>query len=348
MTQLEQYPEFDNHEKVLEFSLSVNGVTIPAFIALHRIKNGIAIGGTRILTYGSKEEALKDALNLSRGMTYKCLLSNVPYGGGKGVIFVDPKKVDVRTVLSEYAKKVNELKGEFYTGEDVGMSAEGVEILGEKSQYIIGLPSKTGLPAPSAALGVFFAMKAAITHVFNSQSFEGRTVAIKGLGAVGSNLAKLLLEAGAEVYGADISKKQVEDVLEKTPEIKIVSVDDIHRVNADIYSPCALGYDLTEARVKELSCSIVCGSANNQLKNIEIAELLHQKNISYIPDYVANAGGLIHVADELEEGGYQKERVHMRIEQIGDMVSQILDSSLKRGLNKVTIAQEIAAKLNDR
>ena len=342
-----KFKEFDAHEKVLQFSLSINSEEIPVFIALHRIKNGISIGGTRMLSYESREDALKDALNLSKGMTYKCLLANIPYGGGKGVVFADPKKVDVQAVLHEYGKKINELKGEFYTGEDVGLTGEGVEILAEESGYIIGLPSKTGLPAPWAALGVFCAMKAAIYHKFGTENFEGKKIAIKGLGAVGSNLAKLLFEAGAEVYGADINEAQVKNVSNELTELKIVSVTDIHKIDVDVYAPCALGYDLTKTRVAELSCSIVCGAANNQLENIEIADLLHQKGILYIPDYIANAGGLIHVADELEEGGYQKERVQGRIEQIGAVVTQILYKSTKKGLNEVIIAQEIAANLNN-
>ena len=341
------FTEFDNHEKVLSFDLTVDDIKVPVFIALHRIRNGIAIGGTRIVNYSSKEEALKDALNLSKGMTYKCVLANIQYGGGKGVIFTDPEKIDMTKLLTAYAKKINELNGAFYTGEDVGISAEAVEHLGKESKYIVGRPSKTGIPAPWAALGVFEAMKASLQHVYGSSAFKGRAIAIKGIGAVGSHLAKLLLQEGAEVYAADIRKEQEQEVIKKLPKLQLVPLEKIHTLDTDIYAPCALGYDLTEERVRKIKSKIICGSANNQLANRNIADVIYKKGIVYIPDYVANAGGLIHVVDELMPGGYSKERVKDNIFNIQKTVTQILDISEKKRLNQVLVAEEIAATSYD-
>lgn len=316
-----------DHEFVIFFQDEAVG--LKGFIAIHNTQLGPATGGTRYMVYSSEQEALQDALRLSKAMTYKCALAGVAYGGGKAVIIADPSKPKTKEYLQVYAKKVTMLGGKFYTGEDVGMNQQDIEILAENCPFINGRPSIGGSPSPWAALSVFYAMQAGLEATFGSASPQGKTFAIKGLGHLGIELCSLLYESGGIVTAADVNPERTALAQKKFPHLKIVSPDIIHTLEVDAYAPCALGNEFNQINMGDIRCKIICGGANNQLVVDDIGEEFFKKNILYIPDYVANAGGLINVTSEWDPEGYSQERVHTRVKKVQQTVANIIALSKK-------------------
>lgn len=329
-----------DHETVLFFQDKKVG--LKGFISIHNTKLGPAIGGTRYMNYASEKEALEEALRLSKAMTYKCALAGVPYGGGKAVIMADPQNPKTKEYLQAYAKKVNFLSGNFFTGEDVGMNQNDIEILAEASPFIKGRVSVGGSPSEFAAFGVFCAIEAGLEDLFGNSSVKGKRIAIKGLGQLGMELCRLLYLDGAIITATDKNSERIAMVKEKFPNITIVSPDSIHKIPVDVYAPCALGGEFTEKNVTELQCRLVCGGANNQLSNEAIGLELYRRNIIYIPDYLANSGGLINVVAECDKEGYSREHVQLKVKNIKKMAATII--SLSRLQKKPTnfIADEMA------
>lgn len=347
MIDIEKVPEFDNHETVLRFY--DKATELRGYIAIHNTSAGPAVGGTRYWHYGSEKDALRDALRLSKAMTYKCALANVPYGGGKAVLMAPRSHKGTKDEKSEkylaaYAKRLAALDGHFFTGEDVGMTEKDIEILARYSPSIIGRPSVGGLPSPWAAKSVLQSMRAALKVLYGSDSFTGRTIAIKGLGNVGFDLALMLREAGAVVIASEIRPERVQRAKKEIPQIKIVAPEVIHKQKADVFSPCALGGDLTQQSIRELKAKIICGSANNQLASSKDSSRLFKRGIIYVPDYVANAGGLINVVDELHSGGYDRARVERNVAQVFETVTHLLTESIKKKRPSDFIADQIVAK----
>ncbi len=326
MLDYKKFPDFAGHEKVLEIDDAESGLS--GFIAIHSTKLGPALGGTRIHNYASKEAALRDALRLSHAMTNKCAIAKLPYGGGKGVIILDPKRKNQK-LLDSYAEHVKILKGKFYTGEDVGLSEADVQEMLKVCDYFIGRTGQAGDPSAYAALSVFYCIQVAMKFVYGSESLKGRTVAIKGLGKTGSELLRLVSAEGAKAIVADNNVEIIENVRAAYPDAQIVPAEEIISQQADIYAPCALGDEFNLKTAGLLKTKIICGTANNQLETPEIGTVLFEKGIVYIPDYVANAGGLINVADELEAGGYNKARVLQRIGNIKQTCALIIEESAK-------------------
>lgn len=335
-------PEFNNHEMVLFFYDKKTG--LKGFICIHNTNLGSATGGTRYFEYETEEDALRDGLRLSMAMTYKCALAGVPHGGGKAVVIKNGHKPKNEAYLKMYAEKINMFYGNFTTGEDVGINEKDIETLARYSNYILGRPGVGGNLAPFAALGVFYSIKPALKAVFGSEEIKGRTFAVKGLGKVGMELLRLLYEDGAEIIAADINKTAVKDALKRFPKIKIVKPQEIHKANADVYSPCALGKEFNNKTIRELKCKIICGAANNQLVSSADGESLHKKNILYVPDYLANAGGLINVADELNQGGYSRKRVLEKIKNIQNTAENVIEISKKKKRPTSEIADALAEK----
>ena len=332
MNDIEKLPEFDGHELIIRLYDKATGLR--GFLAIHNTNVGPAVGGTRFCYYKSEEDALRDALRLSRAMTYKCALAKVPYGGGKAVLMAPRSASAANTLKNEkylaaYARKVDFLNGGFFTGEDVGMTENDIKMLVRHSSHIIGKPKVGGMPAHWAALGVYESMRATLKAAYGSESFKDKTVAIKGLGNVGFDLAQMLVKAGAHIIGAETDKGRVERALKHISGIKIVSPNSIHKQKVDIFSPCALSGDLSKETIPELKAKIVCGSANNQLAAPEDGMRLFKRGIIYVPDYIANAGGLINVADELHSGGYNRERVERDVAKVRTTVASILAESEK-------------------
>jgi leucine dehydrogenase len=341
---LERFPEFDNHEALYEIKDKKSG--LHAFIAIHNTNLGPATGGTRFFSYMSRDDAIADALRLSKAMTYKCALADVKYGGGKGIIIGDPEKDKNEQLLIAYAEAVNELDGSFTTGEDVGLTNADIMVLSRASEYVHGLPAEAGDTAPWAALGVLNAIKAAVNFKFSPEAdIECHTFAVKGLGKVGMALSKLLDGNGARIIGADINPRVVESVKKQLPKIEIVDSSDVHASDVDVYCPCALGNEFNEKKVSELNCAIVCGAANNQLESDEIGTLFSDRDITYVPDYVANAGGLINIVSEIDSGGYDRKKVEEKVSDIMKTTLKILKLSEINGKSTIDVANELAEEI---
>jgi len=334
--------EFDNHKLVVSIKDKATG--LKGFVAIHNSSLGIpAVGGTRMMPYHSEKEALVDVLKLSRAMTYKCAMASVPYGGGKAVIIGNPKKQKTKKLLTAYAQKINTLKGQFYTGEDMGITQRNVIDMLKTSKYFIGKPKYAGDPSPYAALSVFYAMQGAVKYVQGKKSLEESKVAIRGVGKVGKALVKLLSRERANIFVSDTDPAALKFIKRKFPKVHVVSNRIIQTLPVDIYSPCAVGDEFSFKRSKgKIGAKIICGAANNQLADEKIGDWLFKNNIIYIPDYVANAGGLIDVVDELGKDGYKKKRVLRKIKEIQETVQCILSLSSKAHLSPHRVADQIA------
>jgi len=331
--EIEHLAEFDDHELVLRFS--DRETKLRGFTAIHNTNRGPAVGGTRYSYYASEGEALRDALRLSRAMTYKCALADVPYGGGKTVLIAPrspdaANKLKTEKYLAAYARIVDLLGGTFFTGEDVGLTERDINILARHSTHIIGRPSVGSLPAYWAALSVYESMRAALVVAYGTDSFKDKVVAIKGLGNVGFDLANMLSKAGARIIGSETNKERVQRARKHIPGITLVRPADVGKHPADIFSPCALGGDLSRATIPQLKAKIVCGAANNQCESPEDGVRLFKRGILYVPDYIANGGGLINVVDELTQGGYNRSRVEQRVTQVYTTVLDLLKTAGKR------------------
>jgi len=337
---LAQFKEYDGHESVYFFHNEVHGLR--GFIALHKTRGGHATGGTRYYSYTHEDDALRDVLNLSRAMTYKCALADVPYGGGKAVIIADrmrPKTIDA---LRAYGAYINALEGKFSTGEDVGITEDDVVAMAQSSSHINGLPEIAGDPSPWAARSVFVAMEAALEYLTGTSNFQGKRIAIKGLGKVGSELARMLARRGAHLIVADINEDQIAALSQELPSLEIADPVMVHMLPVDVYAPCALGGEFTSDGPVQLRSRIVCGAANNQLVDREAGEMLHRAGVVYIPDYVANAGGLINVVDALMPSGYQRSRVEQKISGVRSTVFSILQRARAEGRATYDVADAMA------
>lgn len=342
LSDLKYLPEYSDHELVCE--IEDKETKLRAFIAIHNTNLGPATGGTRFFFYKTKEDALNDVLRLSKAMTYKCALANVNYGGGKAVIIGDPKEIKTDNLLKLYASAVNELKGKFTTGEDVGLTNNDIMLLSRESKYIHGRPNGAGDLAPWAALGVFYSIKSALAFKFGSRDIKGHSFAIKGVGKVGAELCQMIYKEGGEIVCADVDENAIEDIKKCIPKISIVNSFDIHKQNTDVYCPCALGNEFNIQKAQELKCKIVCGAANNQLVSKDIGGLFYKNKITYIPDYVANAGGLINITSEID-GKYDRSKVEKKIKNIEKVVTMILKESRENNKPENYIADEIAKKI---
>ncbi len=334
-------PEFDDHEMVIFAHDQASGLR--AFISIHNTNCGPATGGTRYYAYPSEIEGLRDALRLSRAMTYKCAMAGVPFGGGKGVIVAGTSPKTPK-LFRTYGRFVDRLNGFFSTGEDVGVSGKNVAAMGHTSRHINGLHG-AGELGPWAARGVFMAMQAALESEFGTPILRGRIVAIQGLGKVGLELAKLVARGGGEVIGTDIDLRASASACKALPSLRIVRPKEIYGIRADVFSPCALGRILNKQTIPRLRAAIVCGGANDQLHSTEDGRRLHKSGILYVPDYIANAGGLINVVAELRPGGYDRKWVTRKVREIGRTASLILRESARRKKPTKQVADEWAEKI---
>lgn len=319
---LAQMEEFD-HEQVVFFQDKAVG--LKAIVAIHDTTLGPALGGTRMWNYASEEEALRDVLRLSRGMTYKATAAGLNLGGGKAVIIGDPKKDKSEILFRTYGRFINTLGGRYITAEDVGTDVNDMEYAFMETDYVVGIESShggSGNPAPFTSLGVFQAMKVCLGKVFKDENFKGRTVVVQGVGQVGSHLIQRLKASGAKVFASDIDQEKLEKAKEKFG-FEIVKPEEIYSVACDIFAPCAMGGIVNEKTAQQLCCKIIAGSANNQLEKTEHAKILDERGILYAPDYVVNAGGLINVYLELE--GYSRERAERMTRGIYYNLKKILE-----------------------
>ena len=314
-------------------------------VAVHSTALGPALGGCRMWTYDDSRAALRDALRLSRAMTFKSAVAGNPLGGGKGVIVLPageppPRR---RDALLDFADTVDALDGHYVTAEDVGTSARDMEVVASATPYVRGRSRRhggSGDPSPYTALGVQAAIEAGCERAFGSASLSGRTVCVSGLGHVGMRLARGLLRAGAKVVAGDIDTSK-RAALESAGG-RWVAPGRTLGLAADVFAPCALGGVLTHESIPELQAPVVAGAANNQLADDDVAEELRRRGVLWAPDFVVNAGGIINIAVELDPGGYDPARARERVRGIGDTMRRIFDDAEAAEITPLAAAMVLA------
>ncbi len=343
--------DYDDHELVELVRDPDSGLT--AIIALHSTHLGPGAGGTRFWHYAEPKDAMRDALRLSRGMSYKNAMAGLPMGGGKAVILADEARNKSPQMLAAFADAVDGLAGRYVTAEDVGITEADMAAVAQRTQYVSGLPTEGdeaagGDPGPFTALGIFLGIKAAVKHKLGKDSVEGVHVAIQGTGSVGGGVARLLAKDGAKLTLSDIDGERAQ-ALAAELGADTVSHEAIMSVPCDVFSPNALGAILDEEGIGRLDCKIVAGGANNQLKREEHGPMLAERGILYAPDYVINAGGIISVTFEYlaRQDGSRCDinEVRKRIAQIPARLEDIWRTSDETGVSPDRVADRMAQKL---
>jgi leucine dehydrogenase len=293
-------------------------------IVIHSTALGVAIGGTRFWDYTNEEEALRDALRLSRGMTYKNALAGLPLGGGKSIIIGDNRRTDRETLFRAHGRFVESLEGRYITAEDVGTSPADMEYVRKETSHVAGLADRSGDPSPVTARGVFRAIQAAARFKWGNDDLNRRRVALQGCGNVGRNLARLLHGAGANLLVSDADWSKTQLVRDEFP-VDVVASEEIYDVEADVFAPCALGGILNDETIPRLRIEIVAGAANNQLLEPRHGNALERRGIVYVPDFVANVGGVINGCIELLN--WSAEQSRKRVDAIYQTVLDVLESA---------------------
>ncbi len=308
-----------------------------AIVAIHSTALGPALGGTRFWPYATEADALTDVCRLARGMTYKHAAAGLDQGGGKAVIWGDPRTDRSEALVRAYGRFVHGLAGRYLTAEDVGTTQADMDLIGRETPHVTGRSPAlggSGDPSPATAWGVLHAIRAAAQVRWGDEDLGGRHVAVSGVGKVGAALVGHLLDAGCTVTVADVRPEAVRAVLdrhaEETSRLHVADPATVHATDCDVFAPCALGAVLSEATIPELACEVVAGAANNQLAVPEDDERLVGRDVLYVPDYVANAGGVVNIAEEA--AGYDRDRAFARVAGIADTVRRVLDVARRDGI----------------
>src|SRR5690606_4547909 len=326
----------DEFEQVSYFHDAATGLR--AIVAIHSTALGPALGGTRFYPYATEEEALVDVCRLARAMTYKHAACGNDLGGGKAVIIGDPATLRSEALFRAYGRFVEGLNGRYITAEDVGTTQADMDLVRRETRHVTGVSESlggSGDPSPATAWGVLWAMKAVAERLWGSPSLAGRHVCISGVGKVGATLAHHLAEEGAKLTVADVRPDAVDAMVERHGAVP-VAPEQAHTVPCDIFAPCALGGVLDATTVPELRCDAVVGSANNQLATPADAERLRHRGTVYAPDFVANAGGVINIAEEPH--GYDRQRAYDRIRSIYDTLLAVFDRADAEGITTAEAA----------
>lgn len=334
-------PSFDHHEGVHFFSDEPSG--LKAVIAIHSTALGPSSGGTRMWDYADSNSMLTDVLRLSQGMSYKNAMASIPHGGGKAVIWGNSKTDKSEALFRAFGRAVESLQGRYWTAEDVGIDTADIEIAAEETRYAAGLTTgvaASGDPSPVTALGVFKGIQQTAMRAFGSDNLNGKTVTVQGVGSVGGYTALHLAEAGANLVITDIDQDALADISKRTGA-KIVAPEEIYDVEADIFSPNALGAIINQDTLKRLKVKAIAGGANNQLSVPAMGEFVRRAGILYAPDYVINGGGIINVAAEIS-GDYSRQWVDQKLETLIETLGSVLDDSLSSGRPTNEVADEIA------
>lgn len=334
------YMEKYDYEQVVVCQDKQSG--LKAIIAIHDTTLGPALGGTRMWTYATEEEAFEDALRLAKGMTYKNAAAGLNLGGGKTVIIGDPRKDKNEEMFRAFGRYIQGLNGRYITAEDVGTTVEDMDIVYQETDYVTGISpafGSSGNPSPVTAYGVYVGMKAAAKEAFGTDSLEGKRVAVQGVGNVAYTLCRHLHEEGAKLIVTDINKEAVQRAVEEFGA-EAVNTEDIYSVDCDIYAPCALGATINDETIPQLKAKVIAGAANNQLKDTRHGDIIQEMGIVYAPDYVINAGGVMNVADELL--GYNRERALKKVETIYDKISMIFEISKRDNIPTYLAADRMA------
>src|ERR671914_2326009 len=330
----------DGYEQIVFCSDDHSGLR--AIIAIHSSALGPALGGTRFYPYKTEDQALIDGLRLSKGMTYKAAAAGLDLGGGKAVIIGDPKRIGSEELFRAYGRFVETLGGRYITAEDVGTALEDMDVVKRESRWVTGCSHTyggSGDPSPVTAYGVLHGIKACALEVFGDPSLKGRTVAVQGVGKVGYALCGYLVSKGAKVTIADTD---VDNLARAVSDhgVETTSLDELHKMEVDIFAPCALGGVINDDTISVFRCKIIAGAANNQLARDAHGEKLRDLGILYAPDFVINLGGFINVEDELR--GYDRERAMKRVEGIYKQLQLIFAMARERNLSTSRAAMEHA------
>ncbi|AVZ78553.1 amino acid dehydrogenase [Zoogloeaceae bacteirum Par-f-2] len=339
--------DFADHEQVVFVSDDKSGLR--AIIAVHNSNLGPALGGCRMWPYATEEEAVRDVLRLSRGMTYKSAMANLKLGGGKSVIIGNPRTQKTPELLAAFARALENLGGRYIAAEDSGTSVADMKYMAQFTRHVAGVHDKpaadgstrSGDPSPATAWGTFVGIKAAVKERLGRDSLEGLKVAIQGVGNVGHHLAGHLKEAGAQLWITDIQR----DALLRTAkayDATVVAPEAIFGLDVDVLAPCAMGAIINDTTIPQLKARIVAGAANNQLAEPRHGAELMRRGILYAPDYVINAGGIIDVY--YERTGYDAAKASAHVARIYDNLMEIFARarSEERPTNEVAdlIAEE--------
>lgn len=322
----------EGHEQVMFFRDKAGG-KLKSIIAFHDTTLGPAMGGTRMYPYSSEDDAIIDVLRLSRGMTLKSGASGLHYGGAKGIIWGDPAKDKDEILFRAYGRFIEGLRGRFITGTDVGTFSKDFVDVGSETSFVVGLPAEYGGSGDTSILtsyGVFLGIKASVEEGLGTSDLRGVTVAVQGVGKVGSKLCRHLKDAGASITVTDVRRDAAEAIAAEVGA-RVVGTEEILTAAVDVLSPNALGAALSEKTIPSLRCKIVCGGANNQMATPGDAERLYKRGILYAPDYVVNAGGVIQVADELD--GFNYDRCKVKVERIPGLLKSVFDISRREGVD---------------
>ncbi|MDC7683709.1 Glu/Leu/Phe/Val dehydrogenase dimerization domain-containing protein [Asticcacaulis sp. BYS171W] len=335
-------PAFDAHEKVVDVNDPETG--LKAIIAIHSTARGPAAGGCRLWTYAGASEARTDALRLSRGMSYKNAMADLPFGGGKAVIMGPVEPHNREAVFAAFGRAVDSLGGQYITAEDVGVGVADMMVVARETRYVSGLAKVKGQvggdPSPFTARGVRIGIEAAVKARLNRDSLDGLRIAVQGLGHVGGYLCDELYERGAKLIVADINAVRTEEMIDRYGA-EVVDVKDILTVEADVVAPCALGGIITPEVAEGLRAGIVAGAANNQLSTAEAGAVLQRRGVLYAPDYVINAGGIIAVSAEYHEQN-DPAAIDAQIEAIGPRLHDIFDRARKEHRLTQDVADTLA------
>lgn len=355
---LQKNTSYDQHETIRRFDLG-DGSEVISLIAVHNTNLGPALGGCRFYPYKSEDEALTDVLRLSKGMTYKNAMADLPLGGGKSVIIGNFRKDKNERVMENMGEAVESFDGKYVTAEDSGTSEDDMMAMSKKTQHVTGLPPSFfqgkdfgelgGNPSPLTALGVYCGIRSAVHHRYGGNSLSGLKVAVQGVGAVGFELCKLLKQDGVELFLTDVDENRLKDISESL-SAHVVSPHEIYEIEAEVFAPCAMGGILNDDTILNLKAHIVAGAANNQLLKPHHDLQLIDKNILYVPDYVINAGGVICVAYEyFRKSGYNpmdfditRDAMVSHVERIGQTVTDILSYATAHHLGTGEAADQLA------
>jgi leucine dehydrogenase len=315
---------------------------LKAIIAIHNSVLGPALGGLRMWPYATEQDALNDVLRLSRGMTYKAAVSGLNLGGGKGVIIGDPSKDKSEALFRAFGRFVNSLNGRYITAEDVGIDVNDMEYVFRETEFVTGVHQVhggSGDPSPFTAYGTLQGLMAALNVKFGNEDVGNYSYAVQGVGHVGMEYVKLLRERGAKVFVTDINADLVQRAVDDHGA-EAVAADQIYDVDADVYSPCALGGTVNANTLPRLKCKVICGAANNQLATDEIGDEVMRKGILYAPDYAVNAGGLMNVSLEID--GYNRERAMRMLRTIYFNLGRIFEISKRDNIPTYKAADRMA------
>jgi leucine dehydrogenase len=337
--------DFDNHEQVTFFADAKTG--LKSIIAIHNTKRGPALGGCRMWNYATEEEAITDALRLSRGMTYKAAMADLPLGGGKSVIIGDSSRDKTPELFEKMGDCVNALGGRYIISEDVGITTDDVAHIAKRTTHAVGLAKKSGDPSPVTAYGVYKGIKAATLSRLGHENLRDLRFALQGVGHVGIEILKLLFDDGLitrnsnQVIITDINDSYIKTAVDNFG-VTVVSPEKIYEQDVDVFVPCALGAIINDLTIPKIKASIIAGCANNQLAEARHGQALRERGILYAPDYVINAGGLINVYHEITAPVYDRNKALQHVLNIYHTLQEVFDTADKQGIPTSQAADRIA------